>query len=75
MLPLALSGLVLIYHLFAEAYFCHLHVHLLACFYEMHLKFLTSHICFHLYYSKLWKQYNSASQEMMEQTDMRFRNS
>ena len=67
LLPIALSRLVLIYHFFAETYFCHLHVYLLACFYEIHFKFLTSHICFQLDDSKLWKQYNSASQEMMEQ--------
>ena len=67
MLSVALSGLVLVYNIFEEAYFCHLHAHLLACFYEIHLKFLTSHIYFHLDDSELWKQYQSVSQKMMGQ--------
>ena len=68
MLPVASSGLVLICNIFEETYFCHLHAYLLACFYEIHLKFLTSHIYFHLDDSELWKQYHSLSQEMMGQT-------
>ena len=52
MLSVASSGLVLICNFFEETYFCHLHAYLLACFYEKHLKFLTSYIL---------------SQEMMEQ--------
>ena len=67
MLSVALSGLVLICHFFEETYFCHLHAYLLACFYEKHLKFLTSHIYFHLDDSKLWKQHQSVSEEMMQQ--------
>ena len=67
MLSLALSGLVLICAIFEETHFCHLHAHLLACFYEIHLKFLTYHIYFHLDDSELWKQYQSVSQEMMGQ--------
>ena len=67
MLSVALSGLVLIRNFFEETYICHLHAYLLACFYEKHLKFLTSHIYFHLDDSELWKQYQSVSQEMMEQ--------
>ena len=67
MLSAALSGLVLICNFFEETYFCHLHAYLLVCFYEKHVKFLTSHIYFHLDDSKLWKQYQSVSQEMMEQ--------
>ena len=67
MLPVALSGLVLICTFFEETYFCHLHAYLLACFYETHLKFLTSHIYFHLDVSEQWKQYQSVSEEMMEQ--------
>ena len=67
MLPVASSGLVLICNIFEETYFCHLHAYLLACFYEIHLKFLTSHIYFHLDDSKLWKQYQSISHEMMGQ--------
>ena len=39
----------------------------LACFYEKHVKFLTSHIYFHLDDSELWKQNQSAIQEMLEQ--------
>ena len=66
MLSVALSGLALIYN-FLRRHFCHLHAYLLACFYEKHLKFLTSHIYFHLDNSELWKQYQSVSQEMMEQ--------
>ena len=68
MLPVASSGLVLICNIFEETYFCHLRAYLLACFYEIHLKFLTSHIYFHLDDSELWKQYQSLSQEMMGQT-------
>ena len=67
MLSAALSGLVLICNFFKETYFCHLHAYLLAYFYEKHLKFLTSHIYFHLDDSELWKQYQSVSQEMMQQ--------
>ena len=67
MLPVASSGLVLICNIFEETYFCHLCAYLLACFYEIHLKFLTSHIYFHLDDSKLWKQYQSISHEMMGQ--------
>ena len=40
---------------------------MLACFYEIHLKFPTSHIYFHLDDSELWKHNQSASQEMMGQ--------
>ena len=43
------------------------YAYLLACFYEIHLKFLTSHIYFHLVDSELWKQYQCLSQEMMGQ--------
>ena len=68
MLSVALSGLVLIYNLFEETCFCHLHAYVLACFYEKHLKFLTSHIYFRFDDSELWKQYQSVSQEMMEHT-------
>ena len=64
-LYVALSGLVLIWNLFKETYFCHLHAYLLACFYEKHFKFLTSHIYFLLGDSELWKQYQSVNQEMM----------
>ena len=45
-------------------------LYLLACFYEKdltHDKSLTSHICFDLDDSELRKQYQSVSQEMMEQ--------
>ena len=66
MLSVALSGLVLVCNFFQETYFCHLHAYLLACFYERHLKSLTSHIHFHLDDSKLCKQLQSVSQEMME---------
>ena len=38
-----------------------------AFFYKKHLRFLASQIYFQLDYSKLWKQYQSAGQEMMEQ--------
>ena len=64
MLPVASSGLVLIYNIFEETYFCHLHAYLLVCFYE---PFLASYIYFHLDDSKLWKQYQFLSQEMMGQ--------
>ena len=67
MLSVALSGLVLIRNFFEETYICHLHAYLLACFYEKHLKFLTSHIYFYLDSFELWKQYQTVSQEMMEE--------
>ena len=67
MLSVVFSDLVLFVFFLKETYFYHLRVYLLACFYEKHLKFLTSHICFHLDNSELWKQYQSVSQEMMEQ--------
>ena len=74
MLSVALSGLVLICNIFEQTYFCHLHAYFLVCFYVIilnflgdNLKFLTSHIYFHLDDSKLWKQYQSVSQEMMGQ--------
>ena len=66
MLSVALWGLILICNFFEETYICHLHAYLLACFYEKHLKFITSHIYFYLDDSKLLKQYHSVSQEMME---------
>ena len=74
MLYVAWSGLVLIWNFFEETYFCHLHIYLLACFYEIHLKFLLSLIYFHLDNSELWKQHQSVNEEMMG-TDTRFRNS
>ena len=74
MLYVALSGLVLFEIFFEETYFCHLHAYLLACFYEIHLKFILSRIYFHLDDCKLWKQYQSVSEEMMG-ADVQFRNS
>ena len=65
MLSVALSGLVLI-RIFLRRHICHLHANLLACFYEKHIKFLTSHIYFHLGNPELWKQYQSVFLEMME---------
>ena len=67
MLSVVLSGLVLVRIFFEETYIYHLSSYLLACFYEKHLKYLTSHIYFYLDDSELWKQYHSVSQEMMEQ--------
>ena len=40
---------------------------MVACFNEIHLQFLTSHIYFHLDDSELRKQYQSLSHEMMGQ--------
>ena len=71
---LFVSGLVLIWNFFQETCFHHLHVYLLAWLYEIHLKFLLSHIYFDLDDSKLCKQYQSVSEEMMG-ADMRFRKS
>ena len=65
MLSITLSGLVLICNFFEEIYFCHLHAYLMACFYKINLTLLTSHIYFDDF--KLCKQYESSSQEMMEQ--------
>ena len=67
MLSVSLSRLVLICNFFEETYFCHLRAYLLAFFYEIHLKLLTSHICFHLDDCELCKQCQSSSQEMMGQ--------
>ena len=65
MLSVALSGIVLVCNVFEETYFCHLHAYLPA--YEIHLKFLNFQIYFHLDDFQLWKQYQSVTQEMMEQ--------
>ena len=67
MLFVASSGLVLICNVFEDTYFYHLHVHLLACFYERDCKFDTSHIYFHFDDCEVCKQYQSSSQEMMGQ--------
>ena len=75
MLSVAFSDLVLFVFFFEETYFYHLRVYLLACFYEKHLKFLTSHMCFHLDNSELWKQYQSVNQSRDDGAGMRFRNS
>ena len=74
MLPIGSSGLVSICNIFDETYFCHHNAYLPACFYVIHLKFLTSHIYFHLDNSKLWTKYQSLSQEMIG-ADMGHRNS
>ena len=58
MFPVALSGLILICNIFEETYLCHLHAYLLACLYEIHLKFLISHIYFHLEDSELLNNTN-----------------
>ena len=52
---------------FLSSYFCHLHVNLLACFYEIPLKCLVSHIHLDFDDFKLWKQCQSSSQETMGQ--------
>ena len=67
MLSVALSGLILIFNFFEATYFCYLRAYLLVCFYEIHLKFLISHINFYLDNCELCKQYQSLSQEMMGQ--------
>ena len=73
MLSSVLSESVLICNFFEETYFCYLRVYLLAYFYEIHLRFLTSHIYFHL--DDCDKPYQSSSREMDDGADMRFRNS
>ena len=73
MLSLVLSELVLICIFLEETYFCYLHAYLLACFYEIHLRFLTSHIYFHL--DDCDKPYQSSTREMDDGADKRFRNS
>ena len=72
MLSLVLSELVLICNFFKETYFCYLYAYLLACFYEIHLRFLTSHTYFNL--DDFDKPYQSSTQ-MDDGADMRFRNS
>ena len=66
MLSVALSGLVLICIFFEEA-FCHFHAYLLAWFYKIHLKFLTSHI----YLDDCDEQYQSSSQKMGQICDLK----
>ena len=73
MLPLVLSELVLICNFFEETYFCYINVYLLAYFYEIHLRIVTSHIYFHL--DDCDKRYQSSTREMDDKADMRFRNS
>ena len=65
MLSVALSGLVLIC-IFLWRHFCHLHAYLLASFYKIHLKFLTSHI----YLDDCDEQYQSSSQKMGQICDL-----
>ena len=67
MLSVVLSGLVSICNFIEEKYCCHSRAYLVASFYEKDLKFLISHIYFHLDDSELWKQYQSVSSEMMQQ--------
>ena len=69
MLSLVLSELVLICIFLEETYFCYLHAYLLACFYEIHLRFLTSHIYFHL--DDCDKPYQSSTWEMEDGADVR----
>ena len=73
MLSLVFSESVLICNFFEETYFSYLHAYLLACFYEIDLRFLTSHIYFHL--DDCDKPYQSSTREMDDGADMRFRNS
>ena len=69
MMSVELSGLVLICNFFEETYFCHLHGFLLACFYEIHLKLLTSHIYFRL------EETMPICKSRDDGADMRFRSS
>ena len=66
LLSVALSRLALICNFFEKTYFCHLYTQLPACFCEIHLRFLTSYIYFHLDDDELCKQYQFSNQEMME---------
>ena len=66
MLSVALSGLVLICNFLRDIFLPSLCL-LARLLLQKHLKFRTSHIYFHLDHSELWKQYQSVSQEMMEQ--------
>ena len=72
MLSLVLAELVLICTFF-EKNFCYLHAYLLACFYEIHLRFLTSRVYFHS--DDCDKPYQSSTREMDDGADMRSRNS
>lgn len=66
MLPVVLSGLVLILNFLEETYFFHLHAYLPAWFYQIHLKFPRSRIYFQL--DELCSNANlSVSQEMLWQ--------
>ena len=58
-MSVSLSGLVLICNFFRKKYFFHPYVYLLACFYKVHLNFLTSRICFHLGHCERCKQVSS----------------
>ena len=73
MLSLVLSELVLISNFFEETYFCYLRAYLVACFYEIHLRFLKSHIYFD--FVDCDKLYQSLTREMDDGADMRFKNS
>ena len=73
MLSLVFSESVLICNFFEETYFSYLHAYLLACFYEIDLRFLTSHIYFHL--DDCDKPYQSSIREIDDGTEVRFRNS
>ena len=67
MLSLVLAELVLICTFFEEN-FCYLHAYLLACFYEIHLRFLTSRVYFHL--DDCDKPYQSSTREMGQICDL-----
>ena len=74
MLSVVLSGLVLIRIVFEETYIYHLYAYLLACFYEKHLKYLTSQILF------LLRRFRTVEtipfcKSRDNGADMRFRNS
>ena len=71
MLYVALSGLVL-FEIFLRRHI--FTIFMTTCFYKIHLKFILSHIYFHLDDCELLKQYQFVSEEMMG-ADMQFRNS
>ena len=65
MLSVALPGWLLLCNFFEDTNFSQPHAYLLACFYEVRLKFLRSHVCFHLGDCELCQQYQYSSREMI----------
>ena len=75
MLSVALPGWPLLCNFFEETNFCLLHAYLLACFYEVRLKFLRSHVYFHIGDCELCQPTIPIFKSRDDRTHMQFRNS